>query len=43
MSLLNISLAIVASLLWIGPVVWYFWDEITHYWVRRHDKWFRQD
>lgn len=43
MTWLNWTLALVSAVVWIGPLLWYFWEPISNYWVRRHDKWFRQD
>ncbi len=43
MTLLNWILGLAAMFVWIGPVAYYFKNEIRTFWVRRHDKWFRQD
>ena len=42
MNTLNWVLGSVAAVLWIGPVTWYFWDDIRRYRLRR-DTWFRRD
>jgi hypothetical protein len=42
-TLLNWVLGIAAMLVWIGPVAYYFRDELRTFWTRRNDKWFRQD
>jgi hypothetical protein len=28
---------------WIGPLLWYFWNDIRNIWVGRYDKWFRDE
>ncbi len=43
MLVLDWVLALCAVVVWVGPITYYFRHELRTYWIRRHDKWFRQD
>jgi hypothetical protein len=36
-------LALLAAVMWIGVMVWYFWAEISQWRIKRYDKWLKGD